>query len=95
MAHTSKITQQLLTEFLGAERSWSKEMWLPSSPDTNLLDFSFCWVLAAKMCEKSSKNREDLILRSRTLAQDSPPYVIDTCAAAWHRLQRIVNVDGK
>ena len=39
--HTAKATQDMLREMFGVEGFWSKQMWPPSSPELNPLDF---WV---------------------------------------------------
>lgn len=62
-AHTSASTQNLLAMELGADGFWSKEMWPPSSPDCNPLDFSFWTALATTVGDTASKNRAELISR--------------------------------
>ena len=93
-AHTSNRTQAWIRE--NGIDFWSKEMWPPSSPDANPLDFSFWYELSRVVGKTVPKNRMDLEERIVTNWDQifERRYVTKTCRAAWNRLQRIVQVSG-
>lgn len=93
-AHTSNRTQAWIQE--NGIDFWHKEMWPPSSPDANPLDFSFWYELSRTVGNPVPKNQTELETRiadnwTRIL---EPGYVTRTCQAAWNRLQRIVDASG-
>ena len=57
-AHTAKIVQAWCKENFTA--FWSKEMWPPSSPDLNPMDFEIWSILEPKACTVSHPNVEVL-----------------------------------
>ena len=49
-AHTARLVKEFCPEVFPS--FWSKEMWPPSSPDLNPMDFSVWSILEAKACSK-------------------------------------------
>ncbi len=64
--------------------------------DCNPLDFSFWAVLAANVCETAPRNRDELVERIEARWDNilDVSYVVKTCASAWKRLRRVVDVGG-
>lgn len=87
--HAAKTTQRFLKDNM--RNFWSKEMWPPSSPDLNPLDYSIWGVMNSKACAKSHRNLADLrasILRAwDELSED---YVIKTCKRFRNRLEAAI-----
>ena len=52
-SHTSKKTQEWCQSYF--PRFWSKEMWPPSSPDLNSMDFSVLSILEKNACSMPHK----------------------------------------
>jgi len=92
-AHTSKRTQEWLATNLSG--FWAKDMWPPSSPDLNPLDYSVWGVLEAKACKTSHPSVEALkvsIAKNwRTLSKD---YIVRTCRSFRTRLEKVVKAEG-
>ena len=91
-AHTANIVQNWCKEHLS--EFWEKEVWPPSSPDFNPLDyyvFSVCEVDV----NKQPHNTEDS-LRARItevmidLERDT---LKKACDRFWYRLERIIDVE--
>ena len=57
-SHTSKKNQEWCRSHF--PRFWSKEMWPPSSPDLNPIDFSVWSILEKNACSMPHKNVESL-----------------------------------
>ncbi len=95
-AHTSKSTQEWLAKNLGENNFWKKELWPPSSPDCNPMDFSIWAKLVSAVCKKEPKNRDHLVQRIEGMWLDllDVDYVTKTCSAAWDRLRRVVEAEG-
>jgi hypothetical protein len=55
--HTAKLVQEWLSDNL---KFWSKEIWPPSSPDLNPLDFSIWAFVQARACNHQHPNLESL-----------------------------------
>ena len=81
---------------MGEEGFWPKELWPPSSPDCNPMDFSVWAKLVSAVCKKEPKNREELVHRIEIMWKDilDEEYVIKTCSAAWDRLRRVRDAGG-
>lgn len=92
-SHTSKMTQEWLkkknSSFL------DKNLWPPSSPDINPLDFCLWSVLEDKACKKNYKNVDDL---KRGLKAAWADLSIETVRAAVDavpkRLRAIIRAKG-
>ncbi len=92
-AHTAKKTQDFLRANFGS--FWGKEIWPPSSPDLNPLDFSIWGVLEAKACRTSHKNVEDLKKSVKSAWRSlSTQYIQNTCKSLRSRLEKVVNNNG-
>ncbi len=59
-AHTSKAIQKYLKNKLGSRGFWSKEMWPPSSPNLNPLDFSIWKHVESRACAIYHSNISNL-----------------------------------
>ncbi len=59
-AHTSKAIQKHLKNKLGSRGFWSKEMWPPSSPNLNPLDFSIWKHMESRACTVYHSNISDV-----------------------------------
>ena len=57
-AHTVKMVQAWCKD--NFKSFWSKELWPPSSPDLNLMDFGIWSILERKTCAVSHSNVEKL-----------------------------------
>jgi inhibitor of nuclear factor kappa-B kinase subunit alpha len=92
-AHTANRTQEWLATNLA--EFWPKDLWPPSSPDLNPLDYSIWGVLEAKACKTSHNSVDDLkasIVRAwRGLSKD---YVVKTCRVFRTRLERVIEQEG-
>ena len=87
--HTSKRTQAWLTENLNF---WSKELWPPSSPDLNPLDYSIWAYVQDRACQHAHPNENSLkssIRKAWAQCQHRilRPYVPDF-GLVWSRLLR-------
>jgi transposase len=92
-SHTANITQTWCRENL--PRFWNKEMWPPSSPDLNPLDFCVWGLLESKACSKPHQNLEDL---KATLAKEWDRIPQETLRAATtdfrNRLEAVIAANG-
>jgi inhibitor of nuclear factor kappa-B kinase subunit alpha len=91
--HTSNRTQKWLKDNLKA--FWPKEMWPPSSPDLNPLDFSVWDYVARRACKTSHANLDSL-KAAITAAWSSmtPEYVVATCRKFRPCLEAVVRAGG-
>ena len=92
-AHTANKTQDFCKKEF--QHFWSKDMWPPSSPDMNPMDFSIQSILEAKVSNKNYPNKAALI-KALMAAWDnlSPETVRATCASAPKRLEAMVGNEG-
>ena len=74
---------------------WEKELWPPSSPDLNPMDFGLWSILETKACCTSHPNLDSL-KRKLTSAWDEidPEVVHATCAQVLPRLQKVIKNKG-
>jgi transposase len=91
--HTSKKTQAWLAANLAD--FWPKDLWPPSSPDLNPLDYSIWSVVEAKAC-KTSHPSVDALKASivRVWRSMTREYLIKTCQAFRTRLETVVERNG-
>ena len=90
--HTAKITQKWLDENLNF---WSKEMWPPSSPDLNPLDFSIWAKVQSDACKDSHPNKEALIKSvTKAWSNMSEDYIRKTCAKFRPRVEAVIECEG-
>jgi inhibitor of nuclear factor kappa-B kinase subunit alpha len=92
-AHTSNRTQKWMAENLA--NFWSKEVWPPSSPDLNPLDYSVWGVLEGKACKTSHPSvdalKVSIVKAWRTLSKE---YIVKTCRSFRTRLEKVVDAEG-
>lgn len=92
-SHTSRLVQAWCREnFSGF---WDKDLWPPSSPDINPMDFSIRSILESRACAKPHANREAL-KRSleREWAKISEETVRAACAQVKRRLEALIRAKG-
>lgn len=90
--HTSNRTQKWLQEHLPF---WAKDMWPPSSPDLNPLDYSIWRVMKAKACSKRHPSTASLRQTlTRTWREMDPHYIIRTCRAFRKRVEAVIAANG-
>ena len=91
--HTSKLTQTWLAENL--QNFWAKEIWPPSSPDLNPLDFSIWAAVQAKAGVKAHSNVKALKSAIvKTWQGMSEAYIISTCKAFRPRIEKCIKCEG-
>ena len=74
---------------------WEKEVWPPSSPDLNLMDFGIWSILEQKACSTSHPNIETLKRKLKASWEEIDPEVVRaTCAQVLPRLRRLVKNKG-
>lgn len=90
--HTSKITQKWLEEHLNF---WPKEVWPPSSPDLNPLDFSIWAKVQAQSCKQQHPNLGKLKSSVfRAWAGLDPDFIIHTCHQFCSRIEKVRAAEG-
>ena len=74
---------------------WEKELWPPSSPDLNPMDFGLWSILETKACRTSHPNLDSL-KRKLTSAWDEidPEVVRATCAQVLPQLRKVIKNKG-
>ena len=92
-AHTARITQAWL--YTHVPHHWSPDLWPPSSPDCNPLDY-YVWGVLEKEVNKRSYNTKDELISSIKLAMDnlSRDDVAKACSSFRSRLEKVIEVDG-
>jgi hypothetical protein len=90
--HTAKSVQKWLSDNLNF---WSKDMWPPSSPDLNPLDFSI-WAYVQAMAGKSQHLNLESVKRSVSKAWNSmsADYIRKTCSKFRSRIEAVVKANG-
>lgn len=90
--HTSNRSQKWLENNIPF---WAKDMWPPSSPDLNPLDYSVWRYMKAKACSKRHSNIAALkkILTDAWRNMD-PSYIIATCRSFRKRLEAVIAANG-
>lgn len=92
-AHTAKKTQRWLIDNMAD--FWSKDMWPPSSPDANPLDFSIWAFVEEKACKQSHASVSALKGSiQREWKAMTPDYIRKVCARFRPRLEAIIAADG-
>ncbi len=93
-AHTAASTQTMIKEELGW-RYWSKEMWPPSSPDLNPLDYGVWSNVARIACESPAPNIDTLRQHvAQAWTAQEPAQVRQVCRGFWRRLEVVVAAQG-
>ena len=90
--HTSKRTQAWLKENM---EFWPKDIWPPSSPDLNPLDYSIWAYVQAKACERSHPS-VGALKASITKAWNSMTvsYIEKVCSRFRPRLEKVIEKNG-
>ena len=92
-AHTAEKTQDFLKSTMADV--WTKDLWPPSSPDLNPLDFSIWARLEAEACKVAHPNLESLksAIRRSWHNMDSD-YIQRACGAFRPRVERVIAAEG-
>ena len=91
--HTANKTQKWCADNLA--KFWTKEMWPPSSPDLNPLDYSIWSVVESKACAQPHANVQMLKASvNKEWANMSEEYVARTCNAFRKRLEAVIAAKG-
>eukprot|EP00096_Caligus_rogercresseyi_P001597 TRINITY_DN1266_c0_g1_i1.p1 TRINITY_DN1266_c0_g1~~TRINITY_DN1266_c0_g1_i1.p1 ORF type:complete len:251 (+),score=39.61 TRINITY_DN1266_c0_g1_i1:1074-1826(+) len=94
-AHTSKAIQKYLKDKLGSTGFWSKEMWPPSSPNLNPLDFSIWQHIENKACGVYHSNISDLKATVNDVwAAMDETYIRKSCSDFRKRLNLCIDAEG-
>lgn len=92
-AHTSCIVQAWISEHF--DSFWPKDLWPPSSPDLNPLDYSVWSELERKACNKPYRNVDDLKASLLAAWDDlSPEYIVKASQSFRPHLEAIVKARG-
>ena len=90
--HTSKLVQEWLSENLNF---WPKEVWPPSSPDLNPLDFSIWAYVQAKACKVQHPNLDALQLSVSKVWNDmTEAFIRSTCSTFRPRIEAVIEAEG-
>ena len=74
---------------------WAKDVWPPSSPDLNPLDF-FVWSVAERDTNRSPHNTKQSLINSpmEVFANFDRESVINACSRVRSRLEEVVEANG-
>eukprot|EP00095_Tigriopus_kingsejongensis_P000684 snap_masked-scaffold340_size202118-processed-gene-1.17 protein:Tk00684 transcript:snap_masked-scaffold340_size202118-processed-gene-1.17-mRNA-1 annotation:"hypothetical protein AND_000720" len=88
-AHTSMNVQGYLERRLGSDGFWSKEVWPPSSPNLNPLDYSIWGHVESRACANHDSNTNTLRQSVEAVWRDmTADYVKSACQAFRSRLDK-------
>lgn len=92
-AHTSRAVQNWLAE--NFDMFWSKDLWPPSSPDLNPLDY-YLWSVLERESNKCSHNTAEALRTaiSEAVTKISADHVIKACCRFRPRLEAVIKADG-
>lgn len=92
-AHKAKTTQAWLN--LNVPHHWSPDLWPPSSPDCNPLDY-YVWSIVEKQVNKRPHNTIESVKEAIADVMGSlrPNDVCAACSSFRRRLQSVVDADG-
>ena len=92
-SHTSKKTQKWCEEHFPS--FWTKDLWPPSSPDLNPMDFCVWGILEKEACSSPHNNLEDLRASLKQAWEKIPQDALHAaCQNFRQRLQRVIDTDG-
>ena len=92
-SHTSKKTQKWCEEHFHS--FWTKDLWPPSLPDLNPMDFCVWGILEKKACSSPHNNLEDLRAFLKRAWEKIPQDALRAaCQNFRQRLQRVIDTDG-
>ena len=90
--HTSKVVQKWLSENINF---WPKDVWPPSSPDLNPLDFSIWAYVQAKSCDQQHPNLDHLKAAVADVWNNlSVTYIRNVCKRFRPRVEAVVAAEG-
>lgn len=90
--HTAKIVQAWLKTNLNF---WAKDVWPPSSPDLNPLDYSIWAFVQSRACKSSHPNLEALKSSiSSAWESMSEAYIRKTCGRFRARIEAVIEAEG-
>jgi len=90
--HTSKVVQKWLSENINF---WPKDVWPPSSPDLNPLDFSIWAYVQAKSCDQQHPNLDHLKASVTEVWNNlSVTYIRNFCKRFRPRVEAVVAAEG-
>ena len=92
-AHTAKMVQEWCKEHFKA--FWPKDIWPPSSPDLNPMDFGIWSILEQKAC-KVSHSSVEVLKQKLTESWDEIDFetVRATCVQVSECLRRVIRAKG-
>ena len=92
-AHTAKMFQAWCKD--NFKSFWSKELWSPSSPDLNPMDFGIWSILERKACAVSHSNMEKLKKKLKeSWAKIESETIRATCDQVISRLRCVIIEKG-
>ena len=92
-SHTSKKTQKWCEEHFPS--FWTKDLWPPSSPDLNPMDFCVWGILEKEACSSPHNNLEDFRASLKRAWEKIPQDALRAaCQNFRQRLQRVIDTDG-
>lgn len=92
-AHNSRIVQAWCEDELHA--FWSKELWPPSSPDLNPLDY-YCWGVIERQSNKRAHNSVDSLRAAivDTCTNMSRDQLVKACNRFRARVEAVITAEG-
>ena len=74
---------------------WPKELWPPSSPDLNPMDFAIWSILESKACSSNHRSIESLMVKLKSCWDEiSQETLRASCNQVADRLTRVVKAKG-
>jgi hypothetical protein len=90
--HTAKTVQKWLFENVPY---WPKEVWPPSSPDLNPLDFSIWAYVQARACAQQHPNIDSLkVSVTKEWTKMSEDFIQTVCAQFRPRIEAVIEAEG-
>lgn len=91
--HTARTTQEFLQT--SGILFWNKDMWPPSSPDLNSLDFAIWTRVETEACRVPHPNLDALRAAIRRAWDNmESSFVTKVCASFRRRLEAVVSSEG-
>ncbi|QQP55556.1 Putative transposable element [Caligus rogercresseyi] len=94
-SHTSDAVQKYIISKLSSKGFWSKEMWPPSSPNLNPLDY-FVWThVEQRACATSHPNVDALKASvNKVWAAMNTNDIVNACKAFRSRIEACIKAEG-
>ena len=92
-SHIAKLVQDFCEK--NFKNFWAKDLWPPSSPDLNPMDFGICSILEQNACTKSHKN-VDMLKRKlvKCWKQIDTKTIRAICSKVPSRLRSVIQNKG-